>query len=159
MIILYFEVSSIMLSNRYVTNNPDVENVMGLRLENPNEFWKSVRLDIESVSMLNDFCRKTGAKMFPLGTTYNREFLITQGVDANMLAPEATIKMRMDDRNEIRRMLAHAAAIDADDWIVIGDVNIECLKPQLTEHYLDSVFGLGVTPELISKLYKRVNNK
>lgn len=157
--ILYFDVVSMMLSNRYVTNNPDLANVIGLRLVNPNEFWKCVRLDIESISMLNEFCRTSGVKIYPLGTNYSRDFLITQGVDASVLAPDVTIKTRMDDRNVIRRMLSHAAAAGADDWLIIGDVNIDCLKPQFTEHYVDSVFGLGVTPELISTLYERVNNK
>jgi len=146
-----------MLSNRYITNNPDLANVIGLRLVNPNEFWEHVQLDIESVSMLNDVCRTSGVKIFPLGIDYSREFLISQGVDASVLAPDVTIRMRMDDRCVIRRMLSHAAAVGADDWLIIGDVNVDSLKSQFIEHYVDSVFGLGVTPELISVLYERVN--
>jgi len=157
MMILYFEVSSMMLSNRYITNNPDLTNLLGLRLINPNKFWEHVRLDIESISMLNEFCRTSGVKIFPLGTDYSREFLITQGVDAGVLAPDVKIRMRMDERSVIRRMLSHAAAVGADDWLIIGDVNVDSLKSQFIEHYVDSVFGLGVTPELISALYERVN--
>lgn len=158
--ILYFDVSSIMISNRYVANNPDVARAKDQWIRaGSNELLMRVRLDPESISTLTDFCRGSGVKMFPLGTLYSRKFLIAQGIEPCVLAQEVSIHRRMDDSSEIRRILSHVAAIGADDWIVIGDINPESLTPSFIENHIDSVFGEGVTPELVSKLYERMNHK
>lgn len=57
----------------------------------------------------------------------------------------------MDDNNPVRRMIAHAYALNAK-WYVCGEIGSEELLQLYPDRHLRSEFGKGVTSELIAKI-------
>lgn len=118
------------------------------------EFFDKVQLDGNAISMLNDLSRKTKVLLYPLQQRFTREYLIEQGFDDSALAPSASYKVRFGDSNKVNHRIAHAAAIDAD-WFIISDEHDKAfLAPYFSEQYIDAGTS-GVTPELMSRLYDK----
>lgn len=110
--------------------------------------------DSQAIDKLRDAASEAGLLLYPLGTFYNRAYLIEQGMfSSDELAPETELpfRMQMDDNNPVRRMIAHAYALNAQ-WYVCGEVGSEELLQPYPDRHLRSEFGKGVTSELIAKI-------
>ncbi|MEF1250868.1 hypothetical protein QTO09_27125 [Vibrio owensii] len=113
-----------------------------------------VEPDFQAIGNLRDAASEAGLLLYPLGSCYDREYFIEHGVfSCNELAPETELpfRIKMDDNNPVRRMIAHAHSLNAQ-WYVCGDVGSEELLQHYPDRYLRSESGKGVTSELISKI-------
>ncbi len=153
--VLYFDVLSLFYSNEYFYRNASVharyKEWFNTRTKTLLEM---VEPDYQAIEKLRNAASEVGLLLYPLGTFYNRSYLIEHGVFSNNeLAPETKLSFRahMDDNNSVRQMLAHAHSLKAQ-WYVCGDVGSEELLQHYPDCYLRSEFGKGVTSELISKI-------
>jgi len=112
---------------------------------------KLVTASAPSTDKLRRAAIESGFKLYPLGTRYTRSLFIANRLfDERELAPDKILNIRMGDSDPIRRMIAHSQALEAV-WYVCGDAYSEILSAS-PERYLTSIFGLGVTDELITKI-------
>ncbi|MEZ8064303.1 MULTISPECIES: hypothetical protein [Vibrio] len=151
--ILYFDTFSLFYSQQYMENNPSVsEAYEGWRNKSPTNLLKAVRPDLAGIDKLRRAAIESGFKLYPLGTRYTRSlFIVNRLFDERELAPDKILSIRMGDNDPIRRMLAHSQELEAT-WYVCGDAASEILSAS-PKRYLTSIFGLGVTDELIAKIY------
>ncbi|MBC7001716.1 hypothetical protein BIZ37_04020 [Photobacterium sp. BZF1] len=153
--ILYFDARSLFYSHCYINSSQTIKESFEAwcttTLKTP---LSSVPPDPESISRISDAAQKAGLLLYPLGTRYTRRELISERVfHRDALAPDIKLafRVRMDDSDPIRRMLAHANALGAE-WYVCGDTGSKELLTQYPERYLESKFGEGVTNELVRKI-------
>ena len=134
-------------------NNPGVsEAYEGWRNKSPTNLLKAVRPDLAGIDKFRRAAIESGFKLYPLGTRYTRSlFIVNRLFDEKELAPDKILSIRIGDNDPIRRMLAHSQELEAT-WYVCGDADSEILSA-FPERYLKSIFGLGVTDELIAKIY------
>ncbi|HHB1579567.1 TPA: hypothetical protein ACN983_004684 [Vibrio parahaemolyticus] len=150
--ILYIDILSLFYSQQYIHSDNSISQAYeNWRCGSPVNLLKVVTPDLTGVERLRRAAVESGFKLYPLGTKYSRTLLIEVGLfNADELAPDVMLSIRMDDSDPVRRMIAHAHALNAS-WYVCGDSDSELLEAY-PERYLTSTFGLGVTPELISKV-------
>ncbi|MDT3847786.1 MAG: hypothetical protein RPT12_12650 [Vibrio anguillarum] len=99
---------------------------------------------------------ESGLLLYPLGTFYDRSYLIEHGVfSADELAPDTELpfRMQMDDNDPVRRMIAHAHGLNAQ-WYACGEIGSEELLQPYPERHLRSEFGKGVTSELLAQILR-----
>lgn len=152
--VLYFNAVTLLLSEQYLKSSPNMKDL--LETSNPFsiEFFNKVQLDANAISLLTEFSCNTKVLLYPLQQRFTREYLIEQGFDDSALAPNASYKVRFGDSNKVNHRIAHAAAIDAD-WFIISDEHDKAfLAPYFSEQYIDAGTS-GVTPELMSRLYDK----
>ncbi|CAH7216244.1 conserved hypothetical protein [Vibrio chagasii] len=151
--ILYFDTFSLFYSQQYIKNNQSVSYAYeAWRNDSHTNLLKAVIPDLVGIAKLRRAAIESGFKLYPLGTRYTRSLFIANRLfDEIDLAPDKVLNMRMGDNDPIRRIIAHSQALEAT-WYVCGDAASEVLSAY-PERYLTSVFGLGVTDELISKIY------
>nr|WP_206760885.1 hypothetical protein [Vibrio vulnificus] len=153
--ILYFDMLSLFYSNEYFHHNASVHaNYKDWFNTRTKTLLEMVEPDFQAIDKLRSATSEAGLLLYPLGTFYNRSYLIEHGVfTGDELAPETELPFRthMDDNNSVRKMLAHAHSLNAQ-WYVCGDVGSEELLQHYPDRYLRSESGKGVTNELISKI-------
>ena len=153
--VLYFDVLSLFYSNEYFHSNASVHAKYKEWFNTRTKtLLEMVEPDFQAIDKLRSATSEAGLLLYPLGTFYNRSYLIEHGVfSSDELAPETVLPFRthMDDNNSVRQMLAHAYSLKAQ-WYVCGDVGSEELLQHYPDRYLRSEFGKGVTSELISKI-------
>ena len=153
--VLYFDVLSLFYSNEYFHRNASVrakyKEWFNTRVKTLLEM---VEPDCQAIEKLRNAASEAGLLLYPLGTFYNRAYLIKHGVfSSDELAPDTELpfRMQMDDNDPVRRMIAHAHGLNAQ-WYVCGEIGSEELLQPNSERYLRSEFGKGVTSELIYKI-------
>ena len=153
--ILYFDMLSLFYSNEYFHSNASAHAKYKEWFNTRTKtLLEMVKPDSQAIDKLINAASEAGLLLYPLGTFYNRAYLIEQGVfSSDELAPETELpfRMQMDDNNPVRRMIAHAYALNAQ-WYVCGEIGSEELLQPYPERYLSSEFGKGVTSQLISKI-------
>lgn len=151
--ILYFDTFSLFYSQQYIENNQSVSHAYEeWRKNSPTNLLKAVRPDLAGIDKLRRSAIESGFKLYPLGTRYTRSLFVANKLfDERELAPDKILNIRMGDSDPIRRMIAHSQALEAV-WYVCGDAYSEILSA-FPERYLKSIFGLGVTDELIAKIH------
>ncbi|WP_254059191.1 hypothetical protein [Vibrio parahaemolyticus] len=93
-----------------------------------------------------------GLLLYPTDDSYTRDLLIKHNVlDESELAPYVDLasRVRLDDRDPLRIMFAHANALDAD-WYVCGDIATDERLHSFPHRSLVTQFGEGVSEELLS---------
>lgn len=147
--ILYFDTFSLFYSQQYLRSDKSILHAYERwRCGSPVNLLNAVTPDLVGIERLRRAAVESGFKLYPLGTKYSRTLLIEAGLfNADELAPDVTIRSRLDDSDPVRRMLSHAFTLNAS-WYACGD----CGPDLVDERYLVSNWGLGVTDELISKV-------
>lgn len=118
---------------------------------------KILYFDTLSLLYSNEYFQRNAASeagllLYPLGTFYNRSYLIEHGVfSTDELAPDTELpfRMQMDDNDPVRR-IAHAHGLNAQ-WYACGEIGSEELLQPYPERHLRSEFGKGVTSELLAQ--------
>ncbi len=152
--VLYFNAITLLLSEQYLKNSPNMKDVVETTNPFCTEFFNNIQLDANAISLLTELSRRTKVLLYPLQQRFTRKFLIEQGFDDSALAPNASYKVRFGDSNEVNHRIAHAAAIDAD-WFIISDQHDKTfLQSHFPDQYIDAGTS-GVTPELMSRLYDK----
>ncbi|WP_367859174.1 hypothetical protein [Vibrio parahaemolyticus] len=153
--ILYFDTRSLLYSHQYIHSDESVHAAFEEWIKTPSTMLlKMVKPDPKGIHRLRSAALEAGLLLYPLGTYYTRELLIENGVfDEDELAPEAELpfRMRMDDSDPVRQLIAHAHRLKAE-WYVCGDTGSKELFQPYPERYLSSRFGEGVTRELVAKI-------
>lgn len=153
--ILYFDMLSLFYSNEYFHHNASIHAKYKEWFNTRTKtLLEMVEPDFQAIGNLRDAASEAGLLLYPLGSCYDREYLIEHGVfTGDELAPETELSFRthMDDNNSVRQMLAHAHSLNAQ-WYVCGDVGSEELLQPYPDRHLRSEFGKGVTSELIAKI-------
>ncbi len=153
--ILYFDMLSLFYSNEYFHCNASVRAKYKEWFNTRTKtLLEMVEPDSQAIGNLRDAASEAGLLLYPLGSCYDREYLVEHGVfSCNELAPETELplRMKMDDNNPVRRMIAHAYALNAK-WYVCGEIGSEELLQPYPDRHLRSEFGKGVTSELIAKI-------
>ncbi|MCW8333729.1 hypothetical protein, partial [Vibrio paucivorans] len=150
--ILYFDTPSLFYSQQYIRSDKSIlQAYEDWRCGSPVNLLKVVTPDLAGVERFRRAAIEAGFKLYPLGTRYTRTLFIESGLFAEEdLAPDVMLRIRMDDSDPVRRMIAHAHALNAS-WYVCGDSDVELLEVY-PDRYLTSAFGSGVTSDLISKV-------
>ncbi|SHO58748.1 hypothetical protein [Vibrio quintilis] len=153
--ILYFDVLSLFYSNEYFHHNGSVHAKYKEWFNTRTKtLLEMVEPDFQAIDKLRNAASEAGLLLYPLGSSYDREYLIEHGVfSSDELAPETELpfRMQMDDNNPVRRLIAHAYGLNAQ-WYVCGEIGSEELLQPYPERHLRSEFGKGVTSELIAKI-------
>ncbi|WP_372378055.1 hypothetical protein ACBZ91_01390 [Vibrio natriegens] len=153
--ILYFDLLSLFYSNEYFYRNASVHAKYKEWFNTRTKtLLEMVEPDSQAIDKLRSAASEAGLLLYPLGTCYDRAYLIEHGVfSSDELAPETELpfRMQMDDNNPVRRMIAHSYGLNAQ-WYVCGEIGSEELLQPYPERYLRSEFGKGVTCQLISKI-------
>lgn len=153
--ILYFDMLSLFYSNEYFHRNASIHAKYKEWFNTRTKtLLEMVEPDFQAIGNLRDAASEAGLLLYPLGRCYDREYLIEHGVfSSDELAPETELpfRMKMDDNNPVRRMIAHAYALNAK-WYVCGEIGSEELLQPYPDRHLRSEFGKGITSELIAKI-------
>lgn len=153
--VLYFDVLSLFYSNEYFHRNASVHAKYKEWFNTRTKtLLEMVEPDCQAIEKLRNAASEAGLLLYPLGTFYNRAYLIEHGVfSINELAPDTELpfRMQMDDNDPVRRMIAHAHGLNAQ-WYVCGEIGSEEILQPYSERYLRSEIGKGVTSELIYKI-------
>ncbi|WP_412497718.1 hypothetical protein [Vibrio furnissii] len=153
--ILYFDMLSLFYSNEYFHRNASVHTKYKEWFNTRTKtLLEMVVPDFQAIGNLRDAASDAGLLLYPLGSCYDREYLIEHGVfSCDELAPETELpfRMQMDDNDPVRRMIAHAYALNAQ-WYFCGEIGSEELWKPYHERYLHSELGKGVTEELIIQI-------
>ncbi|WP_425628193.1 hypothetical protein [Vibrio neptunius] len=152
--ILYFDAFSLFYSREYIRNDKEISHAyQEWRNASTFNLFKVVTPDLAAIERLRCAAIESGFMLYPLGNKYTRTLFIESGLFAeNELAPDVTLKIRLDDTDPIRMMIAHAYELNAS-WYVCGD----CGPDLVNERYLASNWNFGVTDELLSKI-RALNN-
>ena len=150
--ILYFDTHSLFYSQQYIHSDKSLSQAYeDWRCGSHVNLLKVVTPDITGVERLRRAALESGFKLYPLGTRYTRTLFIESELFAEEdLAPDVMLRIRMDDSDPVRRMIAHAHALNAS-WYVCGDCERD-LVDAYYGRYLESNFSCGVTDSLISKI-------
>jgi hypothetical protein len=155
--ILYFDMLSLFYSNEYFHHNASVHaKYKDWFSTRTKTLLEMVEPDFQAIDKLRNATSEAGLLLYPLGTFYNRTYLIENSVfPTDELAPDTELpfRMKMDDNDPVRRMIAHAHGLNAQ-WYVCGEISSEELLQPYPERYLRSEFGKGVTTELIAKILR-----
>ncbi|MEZ8611241.1 hypothetical protein AB4559_10745 [Vibrio sp. 10N.222.51.C8] len=156
--ILYFDPRSLLYSSNYLNQNDDVRRIYELQpfLSNTDLLMKNVTPDRKGAQRLADAANSVGFLLYPTGERFTRELLIKHTVfTENQLAAfvDLTYKVRLDDRDPVRLMLAHANALNAT-WFICGDVATDDRLKAFTGKALLSAINEGVSDSLISQINK-----
>ncbi|WP_440878439.1 hypothetical protein [Vibrio natriegens] len=153
--VLYFDMLSLFYSNEYFHRNVSVHAKYKEWFNTRTKtLLEMVEPDCQAIEKLRNAASEAGLLLYPLGTFYNRAYLIEHGVfSTDELAPDTELPFRMqtDDNDPVRRMIAHAHGLNAQ-WYVCGEIGSEELLQPYSERYLRSEFGKGVTSKLIYKI-------
>lgn len=152
--VLYFDVRSLLYSQRYIDSDKWVLSAYRcwLNSRRSSSLLTAVKPEQSSIEALRSAVSVAGMLLYPLGDRYTRSMLIESGVFADSeLAPDVHLKIRIGDRDPIRRMLNHAQTLSAK-WYVCGDCYDDNILRSHPERYLSSADGQGVTPELLCKI-------
>ncbi|WHT03693.1 hypothetical protein [Vibrio parahaemolyticus] len=158
--VLYFDVGSLLLSLDYLDQNPRVRSIVENSLSMCHtSFLNQLILDPKGIRLLNVFCINSNVLLYPLGTLFNREFLIKQGIKRKHLASDQSLKLRLNDSNPIRRMLAHAFRINTD-WRVVGNLCLYDMQlSSFASRYIKTDGYSGVTENLIREISDSFQNE
>lgn len=108
--ILYFDMLSLFYSNEYFHSNASARAKYKEWFNTRTKtLLEMVVPDSQAIDKLRDAASEAGLLLYPLGTFYNRAYLIEQGMfSSDELAPETELpfRMQMDDNNPVRRMIA-----------------------------------------------------
>lgn len=150
--ILYFDTLSLFYSQQYIRNDKSVSRAYEeWRNSSSTNILEHIKPDVIGIERLRIAAIESGFKLYPLSNRYSRSLFIKRKLFAESdLAPDRVLNMRMGDNDPIRRMIAHSHTLEAT-WYVCGDAASEILSAYPGRH-LASVFGLGVTDDLISKI-------
>ena len=156
--VLYFNVCSLLLSSSYKVGAPYVREVIELVDQFSPEFFEKIRLDKSSIALLNSFSHKTGVLLYPIQQRFQRAFLVAQGFEDTVLAPDAMYRVRRGDMNKINHRIAHAAAIDAEWFVASDNYDRAFLEPYFAKRFIEAPSD-GVTSEFIEILVDRLGVK
>lgn len=130
--ILYFDILSLLYSNQYIDSDPNVPIPFDKWFRTRTKtLLETVTPDFRSINNQRNTASEAGLLISPLGACYSRAYLIKNGVFSDYeLAPETDLsfRMRMDDSDPTRQMIAHAYRLNAQ-WFVCGDIASEELLP------------------------------
>ncbi|ELM6647414.1 hypothetical protein Q2Y22_001288 [Vibrio vulnificus] len=152
--ILYFDVRSLLYSQRYIDSDKRVLSAYRCWLNSGTSsgLLTAVKPEQSSIEALRSAASVAGMLLYPLGERYTRSMLIESGLFADSeLAPDVHLKIRIGDRDPIRRMLNHAQTLSAT-WYVCGDCYDGNILQSNPERYLGTMDGQGLTPELLDKI-------
>ncbi len=149
--VLYFDVSSLLLSIPYREHSPNVQQTFDCISQFSPEFFDNISLDKEAIELLTEFSQKADVLLYPIQRRFKRDFLIKQGFDESVMAPDASYTVRYGDTNEVNHKISHAHAIDADWYFVSDDYDKAFIEPQFPERFIAAGIG-GVSPDLIQNL-------
>ncbi|MFS1869904.1 hypothetical protein [Vibrio lentus] len=154
--ILYFDPHSILYSSNYFNSHDDVRE----RFENQKPFrstdtlLSSVEPDRNSAQKLALAASEANLQLYPTDTCFTRELLLKHKVFSDLqLAPFVDLKwkVRLDDSDPIRRICAHASALDAE-WFVCGDVSCDDRSKLYPNRFLVGKGSKAVSDELVLKI-------
>ena len=155
--ILCFDTLSLLYSDEYFQRNASVHTKYQEWFHTrTNTLLEMVEPDFQAIAKLKNAASESGLLLYPLGTFYNRSYLIEHGVfSADELAPDTELpfRMQMDDNDPVRRMIAHAHGLNAQ-WYACGEIGSEELLQPYSERHLRSKFGKGVTSELLAQILR-----
>ncbi len=149
--VLYFDVSSLLLSAPHRERSPNVQQTFDCISQFSPEFFDNISLDKEAIELLTEFSQKADVLLYPIQRRFKRDFLIKQGFDESVLAPDASYTVRYGDTNEVNHKISHAHVIDADWYFVSDGYDKAYIEPQFPERFIDAGIG-GVSPDLIQNL-------
>lgn len=153
--ILYFDVISLLYPNRYVDSSPELQAAYDrYKCGSTTSLLENVTPDIQGVKKLQKAAQQSGLFLYPAGSRLTRDDFIGCDIfDEDVFAPDIDIsaKIALDDGDPIRRLIAHAGALGAE-WYICGDVTAEKLQHPFQERYLSSIYGEGVTDDLVHQI-------
>ncbi len=135
----------------YRERSPNVQQTFDCISQFSPEFFDNISLDKEAIELLTEFSQKADVLLYPIQRRFKRDFLIKQGFDESVLAPDASYTVRYGDTNEVNHKISHAHAIDADWYFVSDDYDKAFIEPQFPERFIDAGIG-GVSSDLIQNL-------
>lgn len=154
--VLYFDVSSLLLSA------PSRENAQGVQqafdCDNPSSltFFDNISLNKKAIELLTEFSQKSDVLLYPIQKRFKRDFLIKQGFDESVLAPDASYTVRHGDTNEVNHKISHAHVIDAEWYFLSDGYDKAFIEPHFPERFIDAGTS-GVSPYLIQNLMDKFN--
>ncbi|CAM2889762.1 hypothetical protein [Vibrio diazotrophicus] len=149
--VLYFDVSSLLLSSPSRENAQGVQQAFDCDTPSSPTFFDNISLNKKAIELLTEFSQKSDVLLYPIQKRFKRDFLIKQGFDESVLAPDASYTVRYGDTNEVNHKISHAHVIDAD-WYFLSD---EYDKAFIEHHFPDRFIDAGsegVSPDLIQNL-------
>lgn len=155
--VLYFNVAGLLLSKQYLASKPDLKRLFeDTQSTLQSDFVNRINLDTVGISLLSSFSTSSGVLLYPLGERYSRQFLINQGFSESVLAPDAEFRMRYNETNSVRRMIAHANAINAS-WFIASDVvDSNFLIPHFPDRIIEIDTYEGVTRQFLIDLEDKI---
>ncbi|MCG9650693.1 hypothetical protein L1D24_19290 [Vibrio brasiliensis] len=151
--ILYFDTHSLFYSQRYLNSDAKLSLAYDEWKAKPSvSLLKSIEPDYAGIESLKKAAIEAGFQLYPLGTRYSRSVLIEcELFTEDELAHDVTLRIRMGDKDPIRRVIAHASKLNAK-WYICGDYGPTESLDAYKERCFSSSFGEGVTPELLSQI-------
>ena len=154
--ILYFDPHSLFYSQRYLDNNPDVGAAFDLLgpISSTDTRLKNVCPDRAGLNRFSQAALDAGVLLYPTGNQYSRELLLKhQIIEDSLLAPFVDVRARLrpDDNDPVRLMLAHASALSAQ-WYVCGDIASDTRLEAYPGRTLLSDYSGGINDDLLSQI-------
>ncbi|ELB2095173.1 hypothetical protein QNZ71_004301 [Vibrio parahaemolyticus] len=154
--ILYIDLHALLYSINYLNKHEDVFNSFKSQKQfcSTDTLLGNVEPDRAGAQKLAQAAHEANLLLYPTGTSYTRELLIKHRVFFDwQLAPfvDLSRKMRLDDSDPVRRMFAHASALDAQ-WYVCGEIASDERFKSFPNRYLVSKFDEGISDALISQI-------
>lgn len=151
--VLYFDVPSFLYSKQYIDSDQKLARDYDDNwFKCGSDFLRAVTPDKRAIDLLSSLIKANGYKLYPISYKCTRANLLEFGLfDESQLAPEIDWvgKTHIDDADPLRRMVAHADAVNAEDWRVIGNYSIDGV---LINRHIKSESGKGLTFELAEAL-------
>ncbi|ELF5301496.1 hypothetical protein RBG13_002913 [Vibrio cholerae] len=123
-----------------------------------HDLLEHIVLDQNAIALLTEFSQKTSVLLFPLQSRFHREFLIQNGFEDSVLAPDANYTVRRGDMNEVNHRIAHANAINSDWYIASDKYDKKFLEPHLSDRFVE-IDAEGVSPKWIEMLINKFNSQ
>jgi hypothetical protein len=120
--ILYFTARRTLYSYNYLTQIG--ATTVGLT---QSQLFKTIPFDVKAVNALSTAVKGHGYLLYPIDNPDIYRDLINNCVfPDDTLAPDIDWvgRMRLDDADPVRRLLAHSHQLNVDSWFVYGDVDL-----------------------------------
>ena len=118
------------------------------------DLLEHIVLDQNAIALLTEFSQKTGVLLFPLQKRFHREFLVQNGFEDSVLAPDVNYAVRLGDSNEVNHKIAHAHAINSDWYIASDKYDKKFLEPHFADRFVE-IDAEGVSRKCIEMLINR----
>ncbi|MGF1771711.1 hypothetical protein L4C42_05280 [Vibrio wakamikoensis] len=120
--ILYFMARRTLYSYSYLTEI----GATTIGLTQP-QLFKTIPFDVKAVNALTTAAQEHGYLLYPIDNQdIYRDLINSLVFPDDTLAPDIDWvgRMRLDDADPVRRLLAHSHQLNVDSWFVYGDVDL-----------------------------------